>query len=294
MSNRATRNCPVCDAPYQVGASLCERGHALPRPDTAARKPAWKPSPRRSSGGVWGFLRTWRRIQAGCILILFLLFGIGYGANCVIQDFLPDDGDAESVGAPDSSGVSSSPTSTPTSEDSRSLPVPSPSSARAAPTSERLPTITGAPEYETGDEIRVEWIVPPTISRDGRLRLKVRALDDSLTLYPDGASDGNGLDVNIVGPSRGGRLSLPRAMYGEILPPARPGYNWGSLESTQFVADVFDFDFRTRTLTLEALTNPRLGSAEEIYASLWTNPPSGGTPTWVNRERIEFGESRRE
>ena len=91
-------------------------------------------------------------------------------------------------------------------------------------------------------------------------------LDDSLTLYPDGASDGNGLDVNIVGPSTGG--PLPPAMYGEILPPARPGYNWGSLDETQFVADVFDFDFRTRTLTLEVLTNPRLADAAEIYASL--------------------------
>ena len=168
-------------------------------------------------------------------------------------------------------------------------------SARAAPTSERLPTITGAATYQTtADEIRVEWIVPPTISRDGLLRLKVRVLDESLTLYPDGASDGNGLDVNIVGPSRGGRFPLPRAMYGEILPPARPGYNWGDLDETEFVADVFDFDFRTRTLTLEALTNPRLAGAEEIYASLWTNPPRGETPTWVNRERVRREENRRE
>ena len=119
-------------------------------------------------------------------------------------------------------------------------------------------------------------------------------LDESLTLYPDGASDGNGLDVNIVGPSRGGRFPLPRAMYGEILPPAGPGYNWGDLDETEFVADVFDFDFRTRTLTLEVLTNPRLAGAEEIYASLWTNPPRGETPTWVNRERIRLDESRRE
>lgn len=167
-------------------------------------------------------------------------------------------------------------------------------STRPAPTSERLPTIAGAPTYQTDDAIRVEWIVPPTISRDGRLRLKVRVLDDSLTLYPDGASDGNGLDVNIVGPSRGGRLSLPRAMYGEILPPAGPGYNWGSLDETEFVADVFDFDFSARTLTLEVLTNPRLASADEIYASLWTNPPRGETPTWVNRERVRLEESRRE
>lgn len=124
---------------------------------------------------------------------------------------------------------------------------------------------------------------------DGRLRLKVRVLDDSLTLHPDGASDGNGLDVNIVGPSSGGRFPLPRAMYGEILPPAGPGYNWGELDETQFVADVFDFDFETRALTLEVLANPRLASAREIYASLWTNPPRGETPTWVNRGRVRGG-----
>lgn len=192
--------------------------------------------------------------------------------NCVIQDFFPEDEEAENVGAPDSSGVSSPP-----------------SSARAAPTSERLPTSTGGKVYQTDDEIRVEWIVPPTMDSDGRLRLKVRVLDDSLTLYPDGASDGNGLDVNIVGPSSGGRFPLPRAMYGEILPPVGPGYNWGELDETQFAADVFDFDFETRTLTLEVLTNPRLASAREIYASLWTNPPRGETPTWVNRERVRGG-----
>ena len=167
--------------------------------------------------------------------------------------------------------------------------------ARFATATPPPPTPDRAATYQTtNDEIRVEWIVPPTISRDGRLRLKVRVLDDSLTLYPDGASDGNGLDVNIVGPSRGGRFPLPRAMYGEILPPARPGYNWGDLDETEFVADVFDFNFRTRTLTLEVLTNPRLAGADEIYASLWTNPPRGETPTWVNRERVRLEDSRRE
>lgn len=162
---------------------------------------------------------------------------------------------------------------------------PSAASARSvASTSDRLPTVDGATTYLTGDETRVEWIVSPTMDSDGRLRLKVRVLDDSLTLYPDGVSDGNGLDVNITGPRRASRSP---AMYGSILPPARPGYNWGDLDETAFVADVFDFDFATRTLTLEVLTNPRLASAREIYASLWTNPPRGETPTWVNRERIQ-------
>lgn len=214
-------------------------------------------------------MSTWRRIKLWFILAVLLVFGIGYVVNCVVQDFFPEEEESENVGTPDSSGVSS----------------PRPSE-RSTPNSERLPTMTGGKVYQTDDEIRVEWIVPPTMDRDGRLRLKVRVLDDSLTLYPDGASDDNGLDVNIVGPASGGRFPLPRAMYGEILPPAGPGYNWGDLGETQFVADVFEFDFETRTLTLEVLTNPRLASAREIYASLWTNPPRGETPTWVNRERV--------
>lgn len=271
--------CPDCGAPYQSGAVRCERGHVLPKPKAAARTPARYPV-RSRPGGIRGALRTWRRIQGGCVLILLLAFGIGYVVNCVVQDFFPEDEEAENVDAPDSSEVSYPPTSAPSGVSSP------PSSAQATPTSDRLPTTTGGKVYQTDDEIRVEWIVPPTISRDGRLRLKVRVLDDSLTLYPNGASDGNGLDVNIVGPSSGGRFPLPRAMYGEILPPAGPGYNWGELDETEFVADVFDFDFETRTLTLEVLTNPRLASAREIYASLWTNPPRGETPTWVNRERV--------
>lgn len=161
---------------------------------------------------------------------------------------------------------------------------PSASARSAAPTSERLPTVAGATTYLTGDETRVEWIVPPTMDSDGRLRLKVRVMDDSLTLHPDGASDGNGLDVNITGPRRASR---PPVMYGEILPPAGEGYNWGDLDETAFVADLYDFDFETRTLTMEVLTNPRLASAREIYASLWTNPPRGEDPTWVNRARIQ-------
>ena len=38
MSNPATRNCPVCDAQYPVGAASCERGHALPPTESAARR----------------------------------------------------------------------------------------------------------------------------------------------------------------------------------------------------------------------------------------------------------------
>ena len=217
-----------------------------------------------------------RKIRMWTTLVLLLIVAVALVLSYVAE---------RRGGAPDSA-----PNPVPTLGRVSSLPTSAPppsSSSSMSPTS-----TTRGGIYEADDEIRVDWIIPPTISRDGRLRLKVRVLDDSLTLYPDGANDGNGLDVNIVGPSKGGRL--PRDTYGEILPPARPGYNWGSLDSTEFVADVFDFDFRTRTLTLEVLTNPRLAGAEEIYASLWTNPPRGETPTWVNRERIRLEESRRE
>ena len=129
------------------------------------------------------------------------------------------------------------------------------------------------------------------MSSDGLLNLKVRVLDDSITLYPDGASDGNGLDVTISAPApiRG----AARTLLGEILPPLEPGYFW-DLDEGEFVADVFDFDFETRTLTLEVLTTPRFAfeaSEEKISVSLFTNPPRGESSMWINRERIRFVEN---
>ena len=129
------------------------------------------------------------------------------------------------------------------------------------------------------------------MSSDGFLNLKVRVLDDSLTLYPDGASDGNGLDVTISGPApiRG----AARALLGKILPPLKSGHFW-DLDEGEFVADVFDFDFETRTLTLEVQTTPRLASEtseEEISVNLFTNPPRGESSTWINRERIRLVEN---
>ena len=71
----------------------------------------------------------------------------------------------------------------------------------------------------------MDWIVPPTIGADGHFRLKVRVLDYNLVLYPDGHSNGNGLDVNITVPKK--EEGSPRDLFGVILPPAGPGWSWG-------------------------------------------------------------------
>ena len=77
------------------------------------------------------------------------------------------------------------------------------------------------------------------------------------------------------------------------MPPLKSGHFW-DLDAGEFVADVFDFDFETRTLTLEVQTTPRLASEtseEEISVNLFTNPPRGESSTWINRERIRFVEN---
>lgn len=114
--------------------------------------------------------------------------------------------------------------------------------------------------------------------------LKVRVLDDDLVLYPDGHIDGNGLDVNITGPKK--EDGSPRDLLGEVLPPARPGYSWGSLDSTEFVADVFDFDFDERILTVDVEIPARLAAQPGIHVALWTNPPKGERAIFVNRAPV--------
>lgn len=186
--------------------------------------------------------------------------------------------------------IPDTPTPTPT---STATPIPNTPTAVPANTPEPLPTLAGDSIHSTNNPISVEWIIPPTMSSDGLLNLKVRVLDDSITLYPDGASDGNGLDVTISAPAPVRVRGATRALLGEILPPPEPGYFW-DLDEGKFVADVFDFDFETRTLTLEVLTTPRFAfeaSEEKISVSLFTNPPRGESSTWINRECIRFVEN---
>ena len=140
-----------------------------------------------------------------------------------------------------------------------------------------------ATTYSIGDYTPLEWIVPPTIGADGRLRLKVRVLDDELTLYPDGADDGNGLDVNITGPKK--EDGSARDLLGEVLPPAGPDWSWKEAP-TSFVADIYDFDFGERVLTVEAEIPARLAAEPGIHVALWTNPPKGERAIFVNRAPI--------
>lgn len=187
-------------------------------------------------------------------------------------------------------------TAVPTSEPSIALAATSTPTATATPiptdTPEPLPTLVGDSIHSMQNPISVEWIVSPTMSSDGLLNLKVRVLDDSLTLYPNGASDGNGLDVTISGPAPSIRFAS-HPLLGKNLPPPGPGHFW-DLGAGEFVDDVFDFNFETRTLTLEVQTTPRLASEaseEEIFVSLFTNPPRDESAMWINHKRIRFVEN---
>ena len=120
----------------------------------------------------------------------------------------------------------------------------------------------------------MEWIVSPTIGADGRLRLKVRALDDELTLYPDGHVDGNGL-----------KEESPPDLFGSVIPPAGPGWSWEE-DLTAFVADIYDFNFDERVLAVEVEIPDRLAAEPGIHVALWTNPPEGERPIFVNQAPI--------
>ena len=196
---------------------------------------------------------------------------------------------ATSTPIPDAPTATRVPTSTPA-PTATATPVPNTPTPAPAATSTPSPTATPEPlptasatTYLIGDYTQLEWIVAPTIGADGRLRLKVRVLDDELTLYPDGADDGNGLDVNITGPKKEDGSS--RDLLGEVLPPAGPGWSWKE-DPTSFVADIYDFDFGERVLTVEVEVSARLAAEPGIHVALWTNPPKGDKPIFVNRAPI--------
>lgn len=192
---------------------------------------------------------------------------------------------ATATPVPDTPTPTPTATATPIPDTPTPTPVPTATPSPTA-TPEPLPTVS-ATVYPADDYTALEWIVPPTIGEDGRLRLKVRVLDDELTLYPDGADDGNGLDVNITGPRK---EDGPPDLLGEILPPAGPGWSWKE-NPTSFVADIYDFDFDERVLTVEVEIPDRLAAEPGIRVALWTNPPKGEKPIFVNRAPIAVEDS---
>ena len=185
---------------------------------------------------------------------------------------------ATATPVPDTPTPSPTVTATPIPDTPTPTPVPT---ATPTATAEPFPTAS-ASTYLIGDITPLEWIVPPTIGEDGRLRLKVRVLNDELTLYPDGAADGNGLDVNITGPEK---EEGPSDFFGGVLPPAGPGWSWKE-DSAAFVADIYDFDFDERILTVEAEIPVRLAGEPDIHVALWTNPPEDERPIFLNRAPI--------
>ena len=95
--------------------------------------------------------------------------------------------------------------------------------------------------------------------------MKVRVLDDELALYPDGANDGNGLGVTINGPRNEEGVTPP--LFGLVLPPAGSDWSWKE-DPTSFVADIYDFDFKEKVLTLEVEIPERLAAEPGIRVVL--------------------------
>ena len=74
-------------------------------------------------------------------------------------------------------------------------------------------------------------------------------------------------------------------MFGGVLPPAGPGWSWKE-DLTAFVADIYDFDFDERVLAVEVEIPDRLAAEPGIHVALWTNPPEGERPIFVNQAPI--------
>lgn len=128
----------------------------------------------------------------------------------------------------------------------------------------------------------VEWLEAPSIDASGRLEFKVRVLDVSVPLYRNGADDGEGLSVNVA-EAQGG------ALKGSIVPPASPGSYWPKKDGL-FEADIFYFDFKSRTLRVIVQTSPDFAdAADSLDVNLWTNPPQAQSEKaeWINSHVIE-------
>ena len=135
------------------------------------------------------------------------------------------------------------------------------------------------------EERDVEWLKAPAMDASGRLEFNVQVLDPKVPLYTNGATDGNGLDVNISVAQGGG-------LKGKIVPPAGPNSYWSEDEGL-FEADVFDFDFESRTLHVIAQTSPDFAEvADSLNVNLWTNPPEtqNEAAEWINAHIIELVE----
>ena len=134
-------------------------------------------------------------------------------------------------------------------------------------------------------ERAVKWLKAPAIDANGRIEFKVQVLDPKVPLYTNGADDGNGLSVNISGALGGG-------LKGSIVPPAGQGSYWPEKEGL-FEADVFDFDFESRTLHVIAQTSSDFAEvADALDVNLWTNPPEtqSDAAEWINAHTIELVE----
>ena len=106
---------------------------------------------------------------------------------------------------------------------------------------------------------RVDWIQKPQVSADGRFSLIAQV--------------GAGYDLTIPGLNGGSAnvvFSDGPALYGSVLPPSGPGWNWNPAPN-QWIASAYEY--RDKTLTVVAQVAPAVATHPGLRLCLWT----GGT-----------------
>ena len=103
---------------------------------------------------------------------------------------------------------------------------------------------------------RVDWVQKPQISEGGRFSFVAR-IDDGYDLTIPGLGGG---PANVV-------FSVGAALYGTILPPSGPGWDW-TPSPNQWIADTYEY--AGKTLTVAARVSPAVATHPGLRVCLWT------------------------
>ena len=105
----------------------------------------------------------------------------------------------------------------------------------------------------------VDWVQKPQISEGGRFSFIAR-IDDGYDLTIPGLGGG---PANVV-------FSVGSALYGTILPPSGPGWDW-TPSPNQWIADTYEY--AGQTLTVAARVSPAVATHPGLRICLWTGGP---------------------
>ena len=107
----------------------------------------------------------------------------------------------------------------------------------------------------------VDWIQKPQVSASGRLSFKARIDEKHTLIFP--SRDGGGSNV---------ALSVGETLYGSVLPPSGPGWNWTS-KRNQWIADTYTF--RDGIFFVVAKVDPAVGTHPGLRMCIWTGGTEG-------------------